>query len=228
MFESLEYRRRPSLVQEQTALVVVDMINHELRRGEMMLGELEDSGVDVGYYVEQIDSVVIPNHQRLIAACRATGVRVVFLRIGAYSRDFADAIPPLRDMFSRWGAYDGGFACEIDSRLAAAPGDVSLIKTGSGGFATSALDSHLRNMGIRHIFYTGVVTNGCVLLTLAGGYDLGYMGCMVSDATATFSAELQRSTEDIVSGYMAEVVTTETVLGRLGTTETLAASAQAV
>ena len=40
-------------------------------------------------------------------------------------------------------------------------------------------------------------------------------GDLVADATATFSDRLQAITEEIVSGYMAEVVSTDELIARL-------------
>ena len=46
-------------------------------------------------------------------------------------------------------------------------------------------------------------------LTVAAGFDLGYHGRSVSDSTATFSERLQDLTEELISSYMAQVVTTD-------------------
>jgi nicotinamidase-related amidase len=215
MFLSSSTMERPPLEPQHTAVVVVDMVNHQVTRGEGCLGNLEASGVSVGYIDERVRNTVIPAHQRLLEATRTAGGRVVYLRVGASSSDYADGLPVLQPGFRSWGAHDGSPACEVIADLAPQPGDVSLMKSGSGGFTTSALDSCLRNMGIRHVIYSGVVTNGCVLLTLAAGYDLGYHGYLASDATATFSPRLQAITEELVSGYMAEVLETEHLVGLL-------------
>ena len=122
-------------------------------------------------------------------------------------------------MMREVGATDGSWACEVIEPLRPEPGDISLIKTGSGGFGTSNLDSHLRNMGIRNVLYTGVITNGCVLLTLAAGFDLGYNGYLVADATATFSQRWQDLTEELVGVYMAKVVTTTQIIDELSGAE---------
>lgn len=53
------------------------------------------------------------------------------------------------------------------------------------------------------------------MLSVGQGFDLGYRGYMVSDATAAFSERLQQATEEIVSGYMARVVTTDEMIGLL-------------
>lgn len=59
-------------------------------------------------------------------------------------------------------------------------GDISLVKYGSGAFA-SELDAVLRNRGVRSIIYAGVLMIACVLLSTAAGFDLGDRQCMVAD-----------------------------------------------
>lgn len=198
-----------------TAVVVVDMINHQVTRGRCFLGDLERDGVDVDYMVERLQSLVIPNLQRLLSACRQRSVTVAYLRVGAYRSDYSDLVPAFQDAFRSWEAREGTWACEVIEPLRPAAGDIDLIKTGSGGFNTSGLDSHLRNIGIRNILYTGVITNGCVLLTAASGFDLGYNGYLVTDTTATLSQELQQATEETMALYVAKPVSTGQVLNML-------------
>jgi nicotinamidase-related amidase len=200
---------------ERTALVVVDMINHQLNRGDTFVSELERNGIDTDYYLERVEQQVIPNHIRLLRAARQVGVKVVYLRVGAHRRDFSDILPAFREHFRRWNARDGEWACAVDERIQPEADDISLLKSGSGGFTTSALDVHLRNMNIENVLYTGVISNGCVLLTLSAGFDLGYRGYFISDATATVSPFVQSSTEDIVGAYMAQVVSTSEIIEKL-------------
>jgi nicotinamidase-related amidase len=89
------------------------------------------------------------------------------------------------------------------------------MKAGSGAFIGSPLDALLRNAGVQHILYTGVISHACVLLSVGEGFDLGYYGYFVSDGTAAFSQRLQDFTEEIVSGYMARVVSTDEAIDQL-------------
>jgi nicotinamidase-related amidase len=205
----------PELRGERTAVVVVDMVNWQVSPDQGMLGRMAANGVDISYMTSRVRDVVVPNVQRLVAHLRRAGGRIVYLRVGAYQHDCSDGSPHLQPSLRAAGAYDGSWACAVIDELSPEPGDISLIKTGSGGFASSNLDGHLRNMGIEHVLYTGVATSGCVLLTLAGGWDLGYHGYLVTDATATFSERLQEVTEELVSGYLAQVVTTDDLVARL-------------
>jgi len=207
--------RFPPLDPKETAVVVVDMINWQVTRGKGMLGPMEKEGIPVDYIVERVNKTVVPNLQHLFAVCRETGAKIVYLRAGCFQPDFSDSIGPFREIMRETGAVEGSWACEVIDPLRPEPGDVSLLKTGSGGFGTSNLDIHLRNMGIKNVLYTGVIANGCVLLSLAAGFDLGYHGYLVSDTTATFSQRWQDLTEEIVSVYMAKVVTTAQIVDEL-------------
>jgi nicotinamidase-related amidase len=140
---------------------------------------------------------------------------VAYLRVGAYRADYSDLTPAFQEAFRSWGARKGTWACEVIEPLRPEPGDIDLIKTGSGGFNSSALDIHLRNAGIRNVLYTGVITNGCVLLTAAQGFDLGYKGYLVTDATATTSQRIQDAAEETMALYVAKPVSTDEVLAML-------------
>lgn len=210
---------------ERTALVLVDMVNWNVHPDGACTAALRDAGAheSADYFGVRLDELVFPNLERLLPACRAAGVRPVYLRVGSYRADFSDAVPGFRSHFKAAGAVDGSWSCEVYDRLRPEPGEAALIKTGSGGFASSLLDSQLRLMGITDVLYCGVVTNGCVLLTVAHGFDLGYRGYMVADATATYSDRLQDYTEEIVGAYMAKIVTTEQLLAALDTAAAAAA-----
>jgi nicotinamidase-related amidase len=212
MLEATSVLERPPLQPAKTAVVVIDMLNRCCVEGVGMLRSMAASGVLLDYYLARVHQETIPRLNELLGACRSMGVRVVFVNGGCYTHDFADCIPQFRVNYREWNARVGTYEMELVPGLIQEPEDVTFIKAGSGGFA-STLDVRLRNMGIEQIIYTGVVTNGCVLLTLTAGFDHGYHGWLVSDATASFSQRLQDITEELVSGYMARVVSTSEMIG---------------
>jgi nicotinamidase-related amidase len=200
----------------RTAVVVIDMINHQLDPDRGMLATLGAGGAKLDYFVERVERETIPNHAELLTACRAHGVRVAYTRIGGFRRDGADLGANVRGI-SNWGARADADDCEVIDALAPEPGDISVIKTGSGSFTTSSLDLHLRNMGVESVLYTGVITNGCVMLTALAGYDLGYRGLLVTDCTATLSQRAQEIGEQILEGFTERLVTTSEVVDFLTT-----------
>lgn len=215
MLQSTAHLVRPDLDPATTAVVIIDMINADCLRGVAMIGDMEASGVEVGGYLDRVHGTVVPNLDRLLDACRSAGARVVWVNGACYSDDFTDCVPQYRSGYEAHNRLVDSWENELVEGLRREPGDLLVHKAGSGGFASS-LDLRLRNMGIRQVVYTGVVTNGCVLLTVTAGFDLGYHGWFVSDATATFNDRLQGVTEEIISSYMARVVSTDEMIALVG------------
>ncbi|MBV9659584.1 MAG: cysteine hydrolase [Acidimicrobiales bacterium] len=204
----------PPFAPERTAVVVVDMVNHQCTPGRGMLAAWDAASIETAYIKDRVSSLVVPAHRDLLAAVREAGGKVIFLRVGAYDAGYSDLTPGFKGI-AAWEPRADLWGTEVLADIEVEPGDISLIKTGSGGFYTSALDSHLRNMQITTVAYTGVITNGCVMLTAAGGFDRGYRGLIVSDATATLSQALQDTAELLMDGFMANVVTTADVISLL-------------
>lgn len=180
-----------------------------------MLRDLESDGISTEYLQHRVKRDVVPNIRRLASAFRLAGATVAFVRIGSACADFRDAHPIIRPHLESWNAIDGTWECAVIDELAPEPNDLSLVKSGSGAFTTSSLDQHLRNSGVRDVFYTGVVTHACVMLTAVAGFDLGYRGHLVRDATATFSPQVQEATEQLI-GFTVELTDTGHVLNSIG------------
>jgi nicotinamidase-related amidase len=193
----------------RAALVVVDMINWMFNwRGPSPMPATD-------YFRERTESLVVPNHLRLVQACRRSGAKVVFLRGAAAAGDYSDIVPEWRTRLREADARDGTHAAALIDELVPEPEDLVLLKAGSGGFTSSGLDHHLRHMGIEHVLYTGVITNQCVLLTAGAGFDLGYHGYLVEDATATHSTEVQAAATAFIGLNYARAVTTEAAIQAL-------------
>src|SRR5579859_6032898 len=82
----------PPLDPTRTAVVVVDMVNHQLTRGRGMLRPIEEAGVGLQYYLDRVYGTVIPNLQQLIAAFRQRDAKIVHVRTGGYRDDFSDGV----------------------------------------------------------------------------------------------------------------------------------------
>lgn len=202
----------PPFEAKRSALVLIDMVNHQIHGLDDLLAR---QGLDGRYFQRRLRDVTIPNLMALAAAARTNGSRVVHVRMGSVHDDFADVVPTYREGLRALDARDGRWACEVIDELAPAAGDVSLVKSGSGAFSSSALDGVLRNMGIEHVIYTGVVTPGCVLVTALVGNDLGYRGYVAADATACFSDADQLAAEAVLSQGYARVLPTAACLDLL-------------
>jgi biuret amidohydrolase len=190
------------------------MINHQLDPHRGMLPALRERGASIDYFAQRVQKHVIPNHKLLLDACRANGVCVAYSRIGGFRRDGSDLGRNVRAI-SGWGTRADTDDCDVIEDLTPQVGDLSVIKTGSGAFTTSSLDVYLRNMGIDSVLYTGVITNGCVMLTATAGFDLGYRGFLVTDCTATMSERAQDVAEEILAGFTERSLSTAEVIDYL-------------
>ena len=98
---------------------------------------------------------------------------------------------------------------QVDQRLAPRDGDLVVDKLTSGGFTASLLDHALRNMGIRSLVITGVLTDACVFGTARGASELGYDSLICEDACATYT---QQAHDDALLMHAR-------IFGRVGTTD---------
>jgi nicotinamidase-related amidase len=201
----------------RTALVLVDLINWQVAADGASVQSLRQSGAaaEADYIVARCKETVLPNLSRLVAGARASGVRVVHARLASCHHDFADIVPALRPYVRAAGAHDGSKACEPIREVQGGAEGLSVIKTGSGAFTGSNLDFLLRRLGIDTLLFPGVVTNACVMLSVASGFDLGYRQYLVTDCTGALSQEDQAHAERFIGLYLAQLVTTDDTLAAL-------------
>ena len=68
-----------------------------------------------------------------------------------------------------------------------APADDEMIfrKTSSSVFISTNIDYVLRNLGMRSLIVTGIMTDQCVESAVRDACDLGYLVTLVTDACTT-------------------------------------------
>lgn len=200
----------------RAAVVLVDMINWQAHPEGTSIASLRRSGqgASADYLVERCERLVVPQAKRLLDAARMAGAKVVHARLASRSADFTDVVPAFQSYLRGCAAVEGTWATAVLDGLLA-PGDVSLVKTGSGGFTGSDLDRVLRNLGVDTVLYAGVLTTACVMLTVAHGFDLGYRQYLVTDCTAALSDEDQAAGELLMGRYMALPVHADDAIAHL-------------
>jgi ureidoacrylate peracid hydrolase len=171
----------------QTALVVVDMQNAFLSKGGMFdLAGFDMSGADKAIEV----------NQRVLAAVRAAGVKVIYLQM-TYRADLSDAGGPaspnyhkelgmimMRDRPELAGTLitENTWDWQIVDALTPQPGDHVVTKSRYSGFWGTNLDSYLRSENIRYLLFTGVATNVCVESTARDAFFSEYWPILIEDA----------------------------------------------
>ena len=211
------FTRRVEILPESTALLIVDMQNATGNRA-MGLGRLlaEQGRADTaGYRFDRIEGLVVPNIQRLGAACRGVGARVVYITYGSALEDYSDVAPHMLGIVRATNNRAGRPEHEIVAALRPEPGELVLNKTTMGAFSSTGIDAYLRAMGIETVLVTGVSTNNCVAMTAMQAADSQYGVVLVSDATGTDSAEMQDATLTMLRRLWGRVITTDEVIEEL-------------
>jgi ureidoacrylate peracid hydrolase len=205
----------------QTAVIVVDMQNAFASKG----GYLDLYGVDISGA-----PAVVQHINRVLAASRPAGMRVVFLQMG-WEHDLCDAGSPnspnwhkaraLRLMRQRpdlqgklmiKGTWDYALVDDLKPE----PQDLVVHKPRYSGFYSTNLDMLLRERGIRHLVFTGIATNVCVESTLRDAFFLEYFPLLVTDsAMQSGPSAQQEATIFNVQQFFGWVTTTDEYVAAL-------------
>ncbi|CCV04561.1 conserved hypothetical protein [Mesorhizobium metallidurans STM 2683] len=169
------------LVPENTALIVIDL--------------QEDFLSTSGYFAKQgYDPsplrAILPTINRLIAAARAAGLKIIHTRQG-YRADMADMTP-----YEKWRRKRAGLE-GTDILLRSSPGfqivpeidlaaeDIIVDKTCNGAFTYTDFEHVLCARGITHLMFSGCTTDVCVHTTLREACDRNFQCLTISDACAS-------------------------------------------
>ncbi len=173
---------------DETALIVVDMQNAYCSPG----GYMDTVGFDVSGAAP-----VIAETRRLIDACKAAGICVIYLQNG-FEPDQRDVGGPTAPVWHKSNALrhmrqnpewagklitKGTWDYAIVDALTPAAGDIVVPKSRYSGFAGTNLEQILAARRIRTVLVAGVATNVCVESTIRDAYHREYFPVMVSDAT---------------------------------------------
>ncbi|WP_138465908.1 cysteine hydrolase family protein [Poseidonocella sp. HB161398] len=203
-----DLRRDAPYTPGETALLIVDMQRIWLEPG---LDPHHPERTAGHVFIRTVTEETIPNNVRLMAAARAAGVQVIHTIIQSLTEDGRDRsldhkmtpihLPP--------SAPEG---LPVPGLM---PGvnEILLPKTSSGVFNSTNIDYLLKNMGIRHLVVTGIMTDQCVDMAVRDAADRGYRVTCAVDACAAATPERHESALSAFGGYCWQA-TTETVLDR--------------
>lgn len=184
------------------ALIVIDMQRDFLDPR----GYVAQSGVDVSRLRVAIEPV-----QRLLAAARSLGIRVMHTREG-HRPDLSDLTPFKRQRTVGSGAAIGSMGPlgrllvrgetghGIIDEVAPWPAEDVIDKPGFGAFYATDLELLLRAGGITHLALAGVTTDICVHTTLREAIDRGFFCTTVGDACAAGEADVHAAMLKCIAG----------------------------
>src|SRR5215510_15931554 len=205
----------PTLHRRDTALLAIDLQYGDAHRDHGLLRRMRDrgDGPAIEYYVERLESLVVPNVRRLMDACRQVGVEVIHTKIESLTRDGRDRSLEHRSL----GIHHppGSKDAQILDEVAPQGDEIVITKTCGGAFNGSNIEYVLRNLGIQHLIVVGVVTSGCVEVAVRDASDRSFQVLLVEDATATWSEEMQQAAMRAMDEIYAKVVSASEMLARL-------------
>ena len=121
---------------------------------------------------------IVPNIRFLLEEARKRKIPVVYV---------CDAHNEGDGEFDLWPAHavKGTRGAEVIDEIKPQKGDYVVEKRRYSGFYETDLDLTLRELGVRKLVVTGILTNVCVQYTVADAYFRGYEVVVLSDCTAS-------------------------------------------
>jgi ureidoacrylate peracid hydrolase len=157
------------------------------------------------YFSQTLRNGVLPNIERLQSVCRRAGIEVVYSVIENLTRDGRDR--SLDYKISRIDVRRGSWDAQVLAEIAPAEDEIVFRKTSSSAFISTNIDYVLRNLGVRSLIITGVMTDQCVESAVRDACDLGYLVTLVIDACTTSSAERHEQSLLGIRGYCRQRTT---------------------
>ena len=213
-FDALTTRNVP-LEPRSSALLFIDVQNFAVRREGGEFKDVPDAELATryGYYFDRLKAVTIPNMQRLQRAFRAAGIEVLYTTIESLTKDGRDRSLDYKitGFLVPKGSWDGKVIDEI------APDDDEIVlpKSSSSVFVSTHIDYILRNLGVRQLVISGLITDQCVESAVRDACDLGYLVTLVPDACATMSEDRHEGSLRAIKGYCRQV-TTAALIAEIG------------
>lgn len=208
--------RETPIVPEQAALLFVDVQNYNARPdgGEYAAKgwTAEQAAVIYRYFFSKLEEIVIPNMQRLQTACRTKGIEVIYAVIESLTKDGRDR--SLDYKITGFNVPKGSWDALVLDAIKPLADEIVLPKTSSSVFISTNIDYILRNLGVRFLIMSGLVTDQCISSAVRDACDLGYRVTLATDACATYSQTRHDSSLSHIKGYCRQK-TTESILQEL-------------
>ena len=199
--------RYDRLLGPKTALVVIDLQNAFMLPG---------MPVEVPAARE-----IVPNVNRLAAATRAAGGKVVWVKMCLEGqseawRVFFDGDPRKATLTE---LTPGARGFELHADLDVRPEDTTIVKRRFSAFiqGSSDIDRQLRDAGIDTVIIVGTLTNICCESSARDAMMLNYRLVFVSDANAALSDAEHNATLASILRVFGDVATTNEVISLLST-----------
>ncbi len=174
----------------ETAVLVVDVQASEATP------EVLDQAPE---YARALRQRMLPALSRLVDGARGQGCEIVYTVIEALTRDGRDR--GLDHKLSDILVPKGSPLADTLPEARRQADDILLPKTSSGVFNSTNLAYVLRNLGVRNLVVTGILTDQCVDMAVRDGADLGFYMVCAGDACASKTDARHEQALQAFKGY---------------------------
>lgn len=196
---------------DQSAMLFIDVQNFSAHRNGAEFKDLIPAEFDHKYrwYFEQLEDRVIPNMQHLLNTCRHTGIEVLHTTIESLTQDGRDR--SLDYKITGFNVPKGSWDGKVIDELAPLDDEIWLPKGSSSVFVSTHIDYLLRNLGVKQLVISGLITDQCVESAIRDACDLGYLVTQVTDACLTYSQERHDNSLQTIKGYCRQRTTAQII-----------------
>lgn len=203
--------RNVVLEPQQSALLFIDVQNFSAHRDGDEFKEVSPDVFERKYrwYFDELESRVIPNMQTIQSACRDAQIEVLYTTIESLTLDGRDR--SLDYKITGFNVPKGSWDGKVIDQIAPVNDEIVLPKSSSSVFISTHIDYILRNLGVRQLVLSGLLTDQCVESAIRDACDLGYLVTQVTDACLTYTPERHSNSIRTIKGYCRQITTTELV-----------------
>ncbi|WP_424984197.1 isochorismatase family cysteine hydrolase [Maritalea sp. S77] len=200
---------------QQSGLLFIDVQNFAAKRDGGEFKDLSDAAFekDYGWFFEQMQQRVVPNMRKLQKAFRAKKMEVLYTTIESLTLDGRDR--SLDYKITGFNVPKGSWDGKVIDELEPTDDEIVFPKSSSSVFVSTHIDYVLRNLGVKQLVISGIITDQCVESAIRDACDLGYLVTQVTDACATYSQARHDNSLNTIKGYCRQV-TTDELLAEIG------------
>ncbi len=173
-----------NLERGKTALMIIDVYLRSVDRRYGFGARAKELGIEeeLEPYFQRVESQVIPNLAALLKRCREKKIDIVHVKVGAQTLDGRDA----GWRYKGWKMFDSlKKEMEIAEPLRPIEGEIVVLKTTSGVFNSTNIETILNNVGIENLIIGGVITGNCVETAVRDASDRNFKVYLVEDCCAS-------------------------------------------
>lgn len=189
----------PEFTAKNTALILIDV---QYGSADLNLHTKENQ--------DRLKRVFL-NLQRLQAKFRRKSMEIIFIRAKTLTKDGRERSLPDKDTGRIWF----GRVAEVVEDVKPIGDEIVVNKSSSSAFNSTSIDYYLRNIGIKCVIITGLLTSMCVEATVRDASKRGYSVVLVEDATLNFNPQYQKISIRKMKGIYATIMKTNDVLRRV-------------